>query len=264
MASKTKMGKRTPLKHPPLRNPGQSLEVARRGLLDDQVMLPFIMAVFVVVFAAYEWFSQLTSEPPHPFAWTVVAAGFVAYAVLATIRFLPRLKSMQLGLDGEKSVGQYLETLRSQGYRVFHDILCQAPGRKFNIDHVIIGPQGVFAVETKTYSKPARGECKVTYAEDKILINGFEPERNAIVQARANSNWIHELLQDTTSENYQVRGVILLPGWYVEPPKDKRCPDIWILNPKALPAFIRNAPEILREEDIALASSRLTNYITHE
>ena len=41
------------------------------------------------------------------------------------------------------------------GFAVFHDV----PGDKaFNVDHVVIGPQGVFAVETKGRGKPASRE----------------------------------------------------------------------------------------------------------
>ena len=44
-----------------------------------------------------------------------------------------------------------LEDLRAQGYAVFHDI----PGDGFNVDHALIGPAGIFAIETKTRAKPA-------------------------------------------------------------------------------------------------------------
>ena len=37
--------------------------------------------------------------------------------------------------------------------KVYHDI----PGNNFNIDHVVVGPNGVFAVETEGRSKPNRG-----------------------------------------------------------------------------------------------------------
>ncbi|MBU1055794.1 MAG: NERD domain-containing protein [Proteobacteria bacterium] len=39
------------------------------------------------------------------------------------------------------------------GYKVYHDF----PAEKFNIDHIIIGPAGVYAVETKARQKPTTG-----------------------------------------------------------------------------------------------------------
>jgi hypothetical protein len=42
--------------------------------------------------------------------------------------------------DGEKAVGEFLERFREKGYRIFHDIV----GGDFNIDHVLIGPSGIY------------------------------------------------------------------------------------------------------------------------
>jgi hypothetical protein len=64
------------------------------------------------------------------------------------------MANLRLGLEGERTVGHALEELRVYGYQVFHDI----PGNKFNIDHVIAGPAGIFTIETKTRSKPGDGD----------------------------------------------------------------------------------------------------------
>ena len=69
-------------------------------------------------------------------------------------------------MDWERAVGQTLEALRRKGYRVFHDLI----GEGFNLDHVIISEHGVFSVETKTYSKPAKGGCKIIYNGDGYLL----------------------------------------------------------------------------------------------
>ena len=51
--------------------------------------------------------------------------------------------------DGERDVAEYLNDLRKLDCYVLHDL----PGKDFNIDHIIVSKQGVFAVETKTFSK---------------------------------------------------------------------------------------------------------------
>jgi hypothetical protein len=66
-----------------------------------------------------------------------------------------------------------------KGYLVFHDIV----GNGFNIDHVLVGPTGVYTVDTKTISKPARGACEVVYYGEKVTVSGFTPDRNPAVQA---------------------------------------------------------------------------------
>jgi hypothetical protein len=57
--------------------------------------------------------------------------------------------SWKRGLKGEKVVNRVLERL-PQDYFVFYDV--KLPGSKGNIDHVVIGPNGIFVIETKNYS----------------------------------------------------------------------------------------------------------------
>ena len=40
-----------------------------------------------------------------------------------------------------------------------------------------IGPKGVFTIETKTISKPSKGESKVKYDGNMVTIMGYHPER---------------------------------------------------------------------------------------
>ena len=51
------------------------------------------------------------------------------------------------GAEGERRVGDVLESI--SGVRVLHD--CRIPGSKANIDHLAVGPTGVFVVDAKKY-----------------------------------------------------------------------------------------------------------------
>ena len=57
------------------------------------------------------------------------------------------------------AAGQEPNSLTEAGYRVYHDL----PAEGFNIDHVAVGRNGVFAMETKGRSKPAKGNVTVVY-----------------------------------------------------------------------------------------------------
>src|SRR4051812_33261348 len=55
------------------------------------------------------------------------------------------------GVQGEESTARILGVLSAEGWRVFHDV--RWPGRaQANIDHVLVGPGGVFVVDTKSWS----------------------------------------------------------------------------------------------------------------
>jgi hypothetical protein len=257
MSGLKKTGKRSPLKRKPLRNPGESLQEEIHSIQTEQMIPPLMMAVLGVLIAAFEWWRYFRAVPSQPYVFSALAFAGVIYGTYKWTTLRRRIRSLRLGMDGEKAVGQFLESLRSRGCRVFHDIV----GNGFNIDHVVIGPRGVFTIETKTFSKPARGQATAECDGERILFNGLEPDRNPIAQARAASDWLRDLLFETTARKFPVKGVVVLPGWYVESTTAGR-PDMWVLNPKALPSFIEHEPVVLKDEDIALASSRLINYVT--
>lgn len=253
----TKMHKRSPLKQKPLRNPGESLQEEIQRVHDRQELPLAIMAAFAIGIAMDEWCRKFFATPPHPLWATLIAAVVVPYCAYRLVVLRKRLTSLYLGLDGEKTVGQFLEANRSEHSLVFHDIPCNG----FNIDHVVIAPQGVFAIETKTFSKPLRGEAVVEYDGERILVNGFEPDRNPITQARAVRNWLREFLHDSTGMDYPVKGVVLLWSWYVKSPKDGRPIDIWVLNEKAFLKFVENESVVLTNQEIAWAGDRLTSFV---
>ncbi|HEX5468572.1 MAG TPA: NERD domain-containing protein [Gaiellaceae bacterium] len=60
------------------------------------------------------------------------------------------------GAVGERQTEEALGELPG-GWRVFHDL----PDGRGNLDHVAIGPGGVFAIDTKTYSASAKVENDV-------------------------------------------------------------------------------------------------------
>ena len=58
-----------------------------------------------------------------------------------------------------------------------------------------------------------------------------------------------------------VRGVVAFPGWWVEQLSTARGADLWVLNPKALAAWIAREPEILSEADAAIATLHLQQFV---
>ncbi len=59
-------------------------------------------------------------------------------------------RSWQTGGKAERELGEALERMREEGPGVLHDRRIQ--GSKANIDHIVVGPAGVFAIDTKRYT----------------------------------------------------------------------------------------------------------------
>ncbi len=201
----------SPLKDSPLRNPGQSLDSQIDDLRLD-MFEPLLVAMIFIVISIMEWFRWYRDDRPHPLFYSALAVAGVIYAVVRTHRSWTRLQRLKLGRDGERAVGQYLEQVREEGARVFHDIV----GKDFNLDHVVLSTKGFFVVETKTWSKPVRGEANITYDGEVIRANGRKRDRDPIRQAIAQGGWLRDLLKESTGKPFVVKPVIVFPGWYVE------------------------------------------------
>lgn len=247
---------RSPLKDKPLRLPGQSIQEEREDIIEDSVGQPLTLALFFVLIAALEWWRLYTDMKPNPTIFTGAAVVTVLYAAFRVRRALPKLKNLRQALEGERAVGQFLERLRERGFQVFHDVV----GEGFNVDHVLIGPAGVFTIETKTWSKPRSGPPEIAFDGETLHAGGHEPDRNPVVQAKAQAGWLRSLLKESTGKEFNVRPVVVFPGWYVKnAPGSFR--DVWVLEPKALPAFLDNEPARTSREDIKMASLHLARLI---
>jgi hypothetical protein len=247
---------RSPLRDKPLRLPGQSIQEERGRLLEDKLEPWLLMATFFIVLAGWEWMRVWLQLPPKPWLVTACAVLMLAFLAFRVIRLRPHLRALKQGMDGERAVGQFLERLREKGYHVFHDIV----GTGFNLDHVLIGPAGVFAVETKTWSKPVKCDARVVCTGDGIRVAGQTPERSPIQQAKGASAWLKQLLAESTGRRIEVFPVVLFPGWFVEQDQVSRR-EVWVLEPKSLPAFLEREAIRLSAEEIAMSSFHLGRYV---
>jgi hypothetical protein len=75
---------------------------------------------------------------------TAMAAGW-------GLRFRPSADAMawRRRAAGERRTARLLEPLERHGWAVLHDLA--VPGSRANLDHLVIGPGGVFAIDSKQY-----------------------------------------------------------------------------------------------------------------
>jgi hypothetical protein len=249
--------KTSPIKAKPLRNPGESAHQESRRIVEDFVFSYFLYAGVVVCFALVEWLRYFLEAPYYPWAYTVVAAIFASVAALKIYRVYPEYKNYQQGAEGEKVVGQCLQELIASGGKVFHDI----PGEGFNIDHVVIHPAGIFAVETKTYSKPAKRKSELDFDGANITMFGKPLISDPVVQSTAAAKWLSSLLEESTGKSWAIKPVVLFPGWFVKSSVPLNSSPVWVFTPKGFVNYIGKCPEKLQPDQIAMAAFHLSRYI---
>jgi hypothetical protein len=83
-------------------------------------------------------------------------AGLIGLAVAALaswrLRFRPseQARTWQRGAKGERHTARLLQRLTRDGYVVFHDLA--VPDSLANVDHLVIGPSGVFVIDSKRWT----------------------------------------------------------------------------------------------------------------
>jgi hypothetical protein len=80
-------------------------------------------------------------------------AGLAAAALVGwRLRFRPseQARAWQRGARGERRTARLLNRLGRDGYQVFHDLAM--PGSPSNIDHLVVGPSGVFVIDSKQWT----------------------------------------------------------------------------------------------------------------
>lgn len=247
---------KSPLKSKPLRNPGESLDEQIKELINDTMLQYYLFPLFFWLIAGLEWFANWRHMPRMPGTYAFVAGVATLWGGARFYQLRQQVRALRQGRDGEKAVGQFLERLRADGAQVFHDV----PGEGFNLDHVVICSKGIFAIETKTYSKSSPN-AKVTFDGEQLLVSGYKPDRDPVRQVRAEAKWLLNLLRESTSKTFPIRGVVLFPGWYVDPVPEGIKRDTWVLEPKALPTWIERESLVMDATDVSLAAFHLSRYI---
>ena len=235
-----------------LRAPGES---SRRAIsaLNEKITEDLLLIVFFPVAGAFTYFQQHSLHPLNGgAAWLIFASvnfGVVVWRGRTFYRRIQELRNRELGHDGEQLVAERLAPLAQLGCLIFHDCPADMHG---NIDHIVITPSVVYAIETKTRRKrpspdPERATCEVIY-DGHCLDFPHGREDFALDQTRRQALWLADLLKKALAETVEVRAVLALPGWMV---CRKGRGDVAVVNPKELPALIRDKSAVLSPSDAA-------------
>jgi hypothetical protein len=150
--------RRSPFTDKFLRGPGQSILLKIDDVSSDLIgYLSMLICIPLMIYATFisdRYFRQQPITIPSTIIYSVFGIAISGYLLFRIVKLFSLRRILRLGYEGEVAVAQELNQLMRQGYYVFHDFVADG----FNIDHVIIGPTGVYAVETKARAKPNSDE----------------------------------------------------------------------------------------------------------
>lgn len=169
-------------------------------------------------------------------AGLLVAAVFLLWSVRDGYK---GIDSFFKGARGEESVAVLLAAL-PRGFHVFHDVPCGSAG---GIDHVVVGPNGVFVIETKCWAG------SVTFEAGAILADGESPSRPPIVQARVSAHALSLFLKDKLESVPACVPVVCFASNTFKP-ELLTCDDTVICNATALQTLIVTCAGHLSSDEI--------------
>jgi len=232
-----------------LRPPGESLRVQIDELnekITDKVTHS-IFACCVIGAGVWAAFEHLIVGVPFLIAGLIL---FTAYAISAW-RLGSLFRDCRLGFLGERAVGEELNQLLAFGWKVFHDVeFHENPSQKpFNIDHVVVGEGGVFAIETKTRRK--RIKRNNNDPKNEVIFDGsalhypWGDEHFGINQARQRAGYLAKWLSDQLGQQISAQPVLALPGWMV---RRRAQSDLRVISGREIASLFRDEDKKQRLE----------------
>jgi hypothetical protein len=179
-----------------------------------------------------------------------VAAWLAASRVAAGLGWLLRFRSSpdtvawRRGAAGERRTARLLAPLERRGWAVLHDLAI--PGSTANIDHLVIGPGGVLAIDTKHY----RGQLQVD--RDGMVWHG----RHLLVSALRTTLWEADQADEVLGiADLQVAAIVAVHGASV-PWGALRAEGVTVVPARRLPDLLGARPPVLGPEQVAWLADR--------
>ena len=200
------------------------------------------------------------------FAATIAVAGVLAlmgvwwwpaiFLALGLLFVLKRLagqgrvldpENLRSGILGEEAVADALAVLPSS-YWVLHGV----PTGHGDVDHVVIGPTGVFALETKAW------DGKFYRSRGQLYCNG-KPAEHVLRQARGAAGQVRELLLAAGIDEWVEAVVVAARASVSRSPVRFR--KSYVISIKDLVGFVTDRPHSLSSSTVLRAKTTLMQVV---
>jgi hypothetical protein len=173
---------------------------------------------------------------------TLVAAGMVGWRL--RFRVSQDARNWQRGARGERRTARQLNRLARHGWVMFHDLAI--PNSRGNVDHLVIGPAGVFLVDSKNW----RGQ--LVFAPDGTLWHGSYPLTATLATIGFEAAAIAEAL---AIPGLAVEPLLVVHGSTI-PWGEQYIGRVAILPAGRLVATLLALPEVLTDQQVARLAQR--------
>jgi hypothetical protein len=202
--------------------------------------------VYSIVVAMLIW----TLWPRHATSiWTLLFLGPLVLYV-ARRPLLDLMNPWLKGWTGEREVARVLAPLTSVGYEVLHDVDLGSG----NVDHVVVGPTGIYAIETKAWS----GRFYLG-AGGRLMRSGVGAEKLR-TQAVGAAMRVSRRLASCGIEQFVTAVIVVTRSSLPKGAISLR--SAYVVEARALPTWINGRVRKLHAMDVERIRDALTPYVT--
>jgi Nuclease-related domain len=203
--------------------------------------LPWRVAAVVAAGLA-AWLAAARVAPTMAAPAGVTIAAGVGW--LLRFRSTPDTVAWRRGAVGERRTARLLAPLERRGWAVLHDLAI--PNSQANIDHLVIGPGGVLAIDSKQY----RGRLRLD--TDGMVWHG----RHLLVSALRKTLWEADQADEVLGiADVQVAALVAMHGASV-PWGVLRAEGVTVVSARRLPDLLSALPPVLGPERVAWLADR--------
>lgn len=181
-------------------------------------------AVFIFTFGGLlaGWsFHGLLPLPPHNELIIALIIVFIGWIALKNIQEVDRTmedyqrerENWRRGVDGELLIAEELRTALPDGFFIINDIIKRRGG---NIDHIIVGPTGVFAINAKNW----KGTVTPS-ADGELLINKRPTSHREVHRLAGTAKELKNAILSGVKVDLFVQPLLIFESTRVEVPSGK-------------------------------------------
>ncbi|UCB60961.1 MAG: NERD domain-containing protein [Candidatus Bathyarchaeota archaeon] len=163
--------------------------------------------------------------------------------------------SWRAGIAGERKVIKTLSSALSDEYSIINDIMLKS-GVHGNIDHIVVGPTGIFVIETKNH------KGRISYYGDNW--EGMGRGRPPSSQVRINAMRIKKILDSSEglkSKAFYIQGVVVFANDKAELIEKKPPGHIKVKRIDELAAYIKSEPKRFNAVEIRQIEMKIQDNI---
>lgn len=166
-------------------------------------------------------------------------------------QMLDKSYNFRSGIKGESSIFFILSQLPNE-YVIFQDVTI--PGKKDNIDFVIVGPTGIFTVEVKNHSG------NISFNGNKLTRDKFPLDQDFLTQAMFEALGLHNYLKIKLEQDIFVQPVLVFSNQHVMLNFNQgSINNVYVLTGNDLISYITNQTPRLNIELISKIENILNN-----